>query len=208
MDSELPSVDAGPPTDLDQLRARVRADRRTVSAPLLVFGALVLVHALVLVLLGVATNSAGARHSVLFVFWPLAGAVAVLALGRQARRIAERDGVGGGPRSYRRLTVGYFVSLPLIVLLIVPVFIFGILGSLLWPAMMLAAVAARQRNRTLRWAAGAVALAGGVEFFLDLGAVNWVPLIVEVLAGVGLLVGSAAAARRHPATPLSHAAAL
>jgi hypothetical protein len=207
MDSELPSVETGPPADLDQLRARVRADRRTVSAPLLVFGALILVHALALVLLG-ATDSAGARHSVLFVFWPVAGAIAVLALSRQARRIAERDGVGGGPRSYRQLTVGYFVSLPLIVLLILPVIVFGMIASLLWPAMMLAAVAKRQHNRTLRWAAVAVALAGGVEFVLDLGAVNWVPLIVEVLAGAGLLIGSAVATRRAPAAPQPHAAAL
>jgi hypothetical protein len=207
MDSELPSVETGPPADLDQLRARVRADRRTVSAPLLVFGALILVHALALVLLG-ATDSAGARHTVLFVFWPVAGAIAVLALSRQARRIAERDGVGGGPRSYRQLTVGYFVSLPLIVLLILPVIVFGMIASLLWPAMMLAAVAKRQHNRTLRWAAVAVALAGGVEFVLDLGAVNWVPLIVEVLAGAGLLIGSAVATRRAPAAPQPHAAAL
>lgn len=208
MDSELPSVETGPPADLDRLRARVRADRRTVSAPLLVFGALILLHALALVLLGVATDSAGARHSVLFVFWPVAGAVAVLALSRQARRIAERDGVGGGLRSYRQLTVGYFVSLPLIVLLILPVIVFGMIASLLWPAMMLAAVAKRQHNRTLRWAAVAVALAGGVEFVLDLGAVDWMPLIVEVLAGAGLLIGSVVATRRAPAAPQPHAAAL
>ena len=208
MDNELPTAGAGHLSDLDDLRARVRADRRTVSAPLLVFGALVLIHAVALLLLATATSSAGARHSVLFVYWPLAGAVGVLALSRHARRVAERDGVGGGPRSYRKLTVGYFVSLPLIVVLILPVFVFGILGSLLWPAMMLAAVAARQHNRTLRWAAGAVALAGGLEFFLDLGAVNWAPLALEVLTGAGLLIGSAVAARRAPSRPQAHVAVL
>jgi len=161
-----------------------------------------------LMLLAAATSSAGARHSVLFVYWPLAGAVAVLALSRQARRIAERDGVGGGPRSYRQLTVGYFVSLPVIVLLIVPVLIFGILGSLLWPAMMLAAVAAKQHSRTLRWAAVAVAVAGVLEFFLDLAAVNWAPLTVEVLTGIGLLAGSVIAARRAPSKPRPHVAVL
>src|SRR3569833_2948302 len=124
MDDELPTERADQLADLDQLRARVRADRRTVSAPLLVFGALILAHGVVLVLLGVATNSAGARHSALFAFWPLAGAIAVRALSRQARRIAERGGVGGGPRNNRQLTEGNLESLQLFILLFFLVFFF------------------------------------------------------------------------------------
>src|SRR5690349_10637922 len=107
MKDELPEAEASELADLEDLRARVRADRRTVSAPLVVFGALVVLHAAVLFWVATTTSGAGARHTLLFLYWPFAGALAVFVLSRHARRIAERAGVGGGPRSHRAFAVRY-----------------------------------------------------------------------------------------------------
>jgi hypothetical protein len=185
--------------DLGQLRERVRADRRTVIAPLLIFGGLVLLHAGV----WIAVPGPAAKHALLFAYWPVAGVVALVGLWLHANRVAERDGVGGGRRSYRPITVGYLVSLPLLAVLFLPAFFLGVFGPLLWPAAILWAVAVKQHNHTLRTVAKALALAGGVQLILVLvsstaggevaAAASYT---IDPLAAAGLLAGALATARR------------
>src|SRR3569833_3040251 len=107
--------------DLQRLRERVRVDRRTVSAPLLVFGVLVLGHTAIELLVGLASSGPSPRHLTALVYWPLAGVVGPLALWLHAHRIAVREGVGEGPRSYRPVALGSLVSLPIIAIELNPV---------------------------------------------------------------------------------------
>ncbi|MFG1607750.1 hypothetical protein [Actinoplanes sp. NPDC049265] len=186
-------------TGLDQLRARVRADRRTVTAPLLMLGGLAVLHAVA----WIAAPGPAARHTVLFAYWPVAGAVALFGLWAYANRVADRDGVGGGRRSYRPIALGYLVSLPLLAILFLPAFLLGVFGPLLWPAMILWAVAARQHNQTLRTVAKALALAGAVQLVLALVtstaggvAAAGAAYALDLLAAAGLLAGAVITTRR------------
>jgi hypothetical protein len=183
--------------DLDQLRARVRADRRTEIAPLLILGGLIVLHAAVWIAPPVP------RHLALFVYWPLAGGLALVGLWAYANRIARRDGVGGGPRSYQQIALGYLVSLPLLAILFLPAFLLGVFGPLVWPAMILWAVASRQHNDTLRKVAKVLALAGAVQLVLALitstpggMAAAVASYAIDLLAGVALLAGAAVTSRR------------
>ncbi|MDR7277351.1 hypothetical protein [Catenuloplanes atrovinosus] len=172
--------------DVQQLRERVRADRRTVTAPLLVFGLLILAHA---VAVSLATATAGGpRHSVNFLYWPLAGAVGLGVLWWQARRIATRDGVGEGRRSYRPVTLGYVVSVPLLALMFLPVFFFGVFAPLVWPAGVLYAIARRQHSQALRRASIALAVAAVPQVLLVMAALGPAWLGVDVAAGLALIV--------------------
>ncbi|MFB9234231.1 hypothetical protein ACFFWC_01565 [Plantactinospora siamensis] len=187
--------------EVRRMRERVRADRRTVTAPLVVFGALIVVHAALSVLVGLLTGAA-ARHSALLAYWPLAGAAGLAALWAHARRLAAREGVGGGPRSYRPVTLGYVVSLPLLALLFVPALLLGVFAPLVWPAAVLAAVAVRQRSARLRSVAKWLAVAGAaqgllalVEAALGVGAA-WAVLGLDAGLGLGLMFGALRTTRR------------
>jgi hypothetical protein len=180
--------------DLDRLREQVRTDRRTVTAPLAVFGLLGVVHAVV----WIATVTPASRHLGLFLFWPLACAAGLFALWMQARRIAERQGVGEGQRSYRPIAIGYLISLPLLAILFVPAFFVGVFAPLVWPAAVLWAAAIRQRSAELRRAAKLVGAAGLVQGLLvavawgtDAGvALGWLSVGVDLLAALGMLIAA------------------
>lgn len=189
--------------DVDRLRQRVRADRQAVSAPLVVFGALVLGHAVLATTVGLA--GAVASHLVGLLYWPVAGAAGLVALWSHARRIAERDGVGEGPRSYRPVTLGYVVSLPLIAIFFLPALFVGVFAPLVWPAAVLFAVAVRQHSRALKRVATGLAATGAVQVLViavlsGYGAVaGWTVVGLELAAGLAMVIGARFAARRAPA---------
>ncbi|GAB7044049.1 MULTISPECIES: hypothetical protein [Catenuloplanes] len=180
--------------DVHRLRERVRTDRRTVTAPLLTFGVLILAHAPVIGLVSAAT--AGSRHLVSLLFWPLAGALGLGALWWQAHRIATRDGVGEGRRSYRPITLGYLVSLPLLALLFIPAFLVGVFAPLAWPAAILYAIARRQHNQALHRTSTALALAAGAQILLAVGALTTAWIAVDAAAGLALVAVAAWARSR------------
>jgi hypothetical protein len=186
--------------DVGRLRERVRADRQTVSAPLVVFGALVLGHAVLAGTVGLA--GAIASHLVGLLYWPVAGAAGLVTLWSHARRIAVRDGVGEGPRSYRPVTVGYVVSLPLIAIFFLPALFVGVFAPLVWPAAVLFAVGVRQHSRALKRVATGLAAAGAVQVLViavlsGYGAVaGWTVVGLELAAGLAMVLG---APRRAPA---------
>ena len=123
--------------DLDRLRARVRADQRVTSAPMLAFGALILAYA-VIVGLGAGHLRAAGRHSTLLLYWPLATAVCLVSLRWSERRRAVQDGVGEGRRTYRSATRAYLVGLALSAVLFIPalfiVLFLGVFTPMVWPA--------------------------------------------------------------------------
>src|SRR5262245_23515141 len=124
--------------DLERLRAQVRADRRATSAPLLVFGGLVVGYAVAGPLLG--GMGGGVRHPGLLVFWPVLSVIALLGLWMGSRRRAVRDGVGEGRPSYRTVTAGYVVAQVVIVVMFIPVLFVGVFLPLVWPAAVLTAI--------------------------------------------------------------------
>jgi hypothetical protein len=186
--------------DLDRLREKVRTDRRTVVAPLVVFGLLGVLHAAA----WIAAVTPASRHVGLYFFWPLASAAGLIALWLHARRIAERRGVGEGPRSYRPIAIGYLVSLPLLAALFVPAFLIGVFAPLVWPAVVLWAAAIRQRSAELRRAAKLLAAAGLVQGLLVVVAwsteadvvLGWLSVGVDLMAAVGMLIAARLTAGR------------
>ena len=180
--------------ELDRLRQQVRADRRTVTAPLVVFGLLGVLHAAV----WLAAPTQAARHLGLLLFWPLAGAAGLLALWLHARRIAERQGVGEGARSYRPIALGYLISLPVLALLFVPALIAGVFAPLVWPAAVLWAAAIRQHSAELRTAAKLLAAAGlGQGLLVMVAATDRASMVlsslalgIDLLAALGLLIAA------------------
>jgi hypothetical protein len=189
--------------DLGRLRARVRADRRATSGPLLVFGGLVVGYAAVGPVLGDAGT--GGRHLGLLVFWPVLTVGALLGLWWGSRRRAVRDGVGEGRPSYRTLTVGYVVAQVAIVVVFVPVLFVGVFLPLVWPGAVLAAIGVWQRNRVLALLGAATGVVGGLEsaFFVVVvvrhdvpEAWAWVQSLVYALAGLALLGAGVVARRR------------
>lgn len=186
--------------DLDRLRETVRTNRRTVTAPLVVFGLLGVLHAAA----WIAAVTPAARHAGLSFFWPLGSAAGLFALWLHARRIAERQGVGEGPRSYRPIAIGYLVSLPLLAVLFVPALFVGVFAPLVWPAVVLWAAAIRQHSAELRRAAKLLAAAGLVQGLLVMVAwgtgagiaLGWLSVGVDLLAAVGMLIAARLTAGR------------
>ncbi|TQS40411.1 hypothetical protein [Cryptosporangium phraense] len=185
--------------ELAGLRAQVRSDRRTVVAPLVVFGVLVLANSAVMLLGGAA-----ARHVSALLYWPVAGAIGLGVLWAYARRVASRDGVGEGPRSYRPVTLGYLVSLPVLALLFLPAFFVGVFGPLAWPGAILAAIGFRQRSTTLKRVAKWLAFGGAVQLLLVMistaagEAVAVAALGLGPLAGLTMLAAAFVLVRRAP----------
>lgn len=172
--------------EMSALRERVRNDRGTVSAPLLVFGALVLGHLTIS-----AVPGASPRHLAALMYWPLAGALGLLLLWLHARRVATRDGVGDGPRSYGPVTLGYVVSVPVLAVLFVPVLFVGVFAPLVWPAAVLTAAGVRQRHRGLRRVAEALAFAGALQALAAAIGQPWLWFALDAAAGLALVVGAA-----------------
>lgn len=190
--------------ELERLRARVRADRRATSDPLLVFGALVVVFAVAGPVLG--GLGAGSRHLSLLVFWPVLTFFALLALWLGSRRRAARDGVGEGSPSYRTVTAGYVVSQVVIVVVLIPVLFVGVFLPLVWPGAVLAAIGAWQRNRTLVLLGVTTAVAGGLESLvvLRLGLPPewaWLQSVFYAVAGLALVVAGLVVRRRERSSP-------
>jgi hypothetical protein len=189
--------------DVHRLRERVRADRHTVTAPLVVFGVLVLGHAVLAGLAGL--GGPVASHLIGLLYWPLAGAAGLFALWNHAHRLAVRDGVGEGPRSYRPVTIGYVVSLPVLAVLFIPAFFVGVFAPLVWPAAVLTAIGMRQHSKALRRVATLLAAAGAVQLLVLLartgsGAVyGWAALGLELVVGLAMILGARVLARRVPA---------
>jgi hypothetical protein len=186
--------------DLHRLREKVRTDRRTVAAPLVVFGLLGVLHTAV----WIAAVTPASRHVGLYFFWPLASAAGLFALWLHARRIAERQGVGDGPRSYRPIAIGYLISLPLLAALFVPAFFVGVFAPLAWPAVVIWAAAIRQHSAELRRAAKLMSAAGLVQGLLVMVAwgtgagivLGWLSVGVDLLAAVGMLIAARLTAGR------------
>lgn len=187
--------------DLDRLRARVRADQRATSAPMLAFGALMIVGYAAIGGLYAGQLHAGGRHLTLLIYWPLATAVGLVALWWSARRRAGQDGVGEGRRTYRSATRAYLVALLLIVVLFLPVLFIGVFTPMIWPAAVLAAVAAWQRNRLL----GIWAAAIGVESVYVIANQGlgsgwwWLQPVVYTALGLALLAAGLVIGRRERA---------
>lgn len=192
--------------DLDRLRARVRADQRATSAPMLAFGTLILGYA-VLGGLYAGRMSAGGRHSTLLLYWPLATILGLVVLWRSARRRAGQAGVGEGRRSYRSATRGYLIALVLIVVLGLPILFIGVFTPMVWPAAVLVALACWQRNRLLgAWAAG-IGVVGGAESGYVIAnhglssAWWWLQPVVYTALGLALVVAGVVIGRRERAAP-------
>lgn len=188
--------------ELDRLRARVRADQRATSAPLVVFGVLILLYP---VLDGPLTGplAAGGRHVALLAYWPVATAVGLVALWFAARHRARRDGVGAGRRDYGHATRRYLIALLLIVLLMLPVLFVGVFAPLVWPAAVLAALAWWRHDTQLgRWAA-VTGVLGGTAAVLAVAAAGtadagwlWLVWVGQGLLGLAMIGGAALARRR------------
>jgi hypothetical protein len=191
--------------DLDRLRARVRADQRATSAPMLVFGALIVGYAAIGGLYAGQLH-AGSRHLTLLAYWPLATAVGLVALWWSARRRAGQDGVGEGRHTYRSATRAYLIALVLIVVLFLPVLFIGVFTPMIWPAAVLAAVAAWQRNRLLGTWAAAIGVAGAAESVLVIASQGlspawwWLQPAVYTALGMALVAGGLVIGRRERAT--------
>ncbi|HEX7804703.1 MAG TPA: hypothetical protein VF413_00935 [Cellulomonas sp.] len=190
--------------DLDRLRARVRADQRATSVPMLVFGALIVAYAAIGGVYAGQLHAEG-RHLTLLVYWPLATMVGLVALWWSARRRAGQGGVGEGQRTYRSATRAYLVALAVILVLFLPVLFIGVFIPLIWPAAVLVVIAAWQRNRLLGTWGAAIGLVGGAEGLLvmanqDLGSVwGWLQPVVYVALGLALVVGGLVIRRRERA---------
>jgi hypothetical protein len=191
--------------DLERLRAQVRADRRATSAPLLVFGGLVIGYAVAGPVLG--GMGAGVRHLALLVFWPVLTALALLGLWLGSRRRAVRDGVGEGRPSYRTVTAGYLVTQVVIVVVLIPVLFVGVFLPLVWPAAVLTAIGAWQRNRMLALLGVATGAVGGLEgLFIVVyqglpPAWAWLQSVVYALAGLALLTAGQVSRHRERSSP-------
>ncbi|CAN5232529.1 hypothetical protein BH11ACT1_BH11ACT1_16260 [soil metagenome] len=190
--------------DLDRLRARVRADQRATSAPMLVFGALIVAYAAIGGLYAGQLH-AGGRHLTLLVYWPLATMVGLVALWWSARRRAGQDGVGEGQHTYRSATRAYLVALALILVLFLPVLFIGVFIPLIWPAAVLLAIASWQRNRPLGSWGAAIGLVGGAEGMVVLANPDlspgwwWLQPVVYTALGLALVAGALVIRRRERA---------
>jgi hypothetical protein len=174
--------------ELGRLRARVRADRRATSAPLLMFGVVTLAFA--------AGDNIWGRYVPAPLYWPLATAAALLGMWIYTRQRAVRHGVGEGRWSYAKLTGVFLVAVAVVISSW-----YMILRPLLWPMTALLVVALYQRNRVLAaCSAGLVATAApawvylvrssdgtGANSALGLGY-EWTETAVFAAAGAALLV--------------------
>jgi hypothetical protein len=191
--------------ELDRLRARVRADQRATSAPMLAFGALIVAYAAIGGLYAGQLHAEG-RHLTLLLYWPLATTIGLVALWWSARRRAGQDGVGEGRHTYRSATGGYLVALVLIVVLCIPVLFIGVFTPMIWPAAVFAVVATWQRNRLLGTWAAAIGVAGGAESVYVVAnqglspAWWWLQPVVYTALGLALVAGGLVIGRRERAT--------
>lgn len=192
--------------DLDRLRARVRADQRATSAPMLAFGILIVAY-VAIGGLGASRLDAGGHHLTVLLYWPLATMAGLVTLWWSERRRAGHDGVGEGRRTYRSATRAYLVALVLSIVLFLPVLFIGVFTPIIWPAAVLASVAIWQRNRLLgAWAAG-IGVVGGVTSVYVLtnqglgSAWWWLQPAVYIALGLALVIGGLVIARRERATP-------
>jgi hypothetical protein len=190
--------------DLDRLRARVRADQRATSAPMLAFGALIVGYAPIGGLFAGQLHAEG-RHLTVLLYWPLATTVGLVALWWSARRRAGQDGVGEGRRTYRSAIRAYLIALVLIVVLCIPVLFIGVFTPMIWPAAVLAAVASWQRNRLLGTWAAAIGAAGGLEsvyVIVNQGLSSgwwWLQPVVYAALGLAMVAGGLVIGRRERA---------
>lgn len=198
---ETPDTDSRPAIpDLDRLRARVRADQRSTSAPMLAFGVLIVAYAVLGTGYG-ARLDAGGRHLVLLLFWPLATIAGLLVLWLSARRRAVRGGVGEGRRGYGVATLVLLLVLVLAVPL-TPLLFVGVFAPMAWVAAVLASLAWWRRDRVLGAWAAVVGVLGTAEAVVlvaprDLGSGQWwLPALGYGALGLALVVGGIITARR------------
>jgi hypothetical protein len=190
--------------DLDRLRARVRADQRATSAPMLAFGALIVGYAPIGGLFAGQLHAEG-RHLTVLLYWPLATTVGLVALWWSARRRAGQDGVGEGRRTYRSAIRAYLIALVLIVVLCIPVLFIGVFTPMIWPAAVLAAIASWQRNRLLGTWAAATGVVGGAEsvyVIVNQGLSSgwwWLQPVVYAALGSAMVAGGLVIGRRERA---------
>lgn len=199
---ETPGADSSPAMpDLDRLRARVRADQRSTSAPMLAFGVLIVAYAVLGTGYGARLDTAGGRHLMLLLFWPLATIAGLVALWLSARRRAVRGGVGEGRLGYGGATLVVILVLVLVVPL-TPLLFVGVFAPMAWVAAVLAALAWWRRDRVLGAWAAVIGVLGAAEAVLlvapgDLGAGWWwLPSLGYGALGLALVVGGIVVARR------------
>jgi hypothetical protein len=137
--------------DAERLRRRARGDRHASSVPLLVFGALTVLSAPLLLPRPSPWGD---------LFWLLAGPAGFLVTGWWYRRQQTRSGVGEGRGSWT--VAGVSMLLALVLLPVVWIAPLPIVGA------GLLVVAALQRNRYLAAWAAVLGLLGGLERFFVL----------------------------------------
>lgn len=188
--------------DVSRLRQRARARRGATSTPLLVFGAITV--------LGAVLPDAGLGFSgVWSLYWIVAAPLGFWAVHRYQHRQLRRMGVGPGRGSYAVVSVSLVAGFVLVGGLLL---IFG--GILVAIALGLLVVALRERNRPLAMAAVAYGIVGGLEghhlisnrvmaWSYDLGLNTSSggyfpearPLVIAVLGALTVAVGVLAARR-------------
>ncbi|WP_033344334.1 hypothetical protein [Catenuloplanes japonicus] len=187
--------------DLAQLRARVRGAQRIVSAPLLTFGVLVLIYPLVALLAGLL--GAGGNHLVVLAYWPLATAAGLVTLWLAARRRTLRDGVGEGTHDYGTATRTYLVVLVIMLVGFIPALFIGVFMPLVWPALVLIALAVWQRSNPLYTWAAAIGITGGVTTVLLAASSpegnGWFWLPIHAAVGLAMIIGGLVIRRREAA---------
>lgn len=202
---ETPDTDSRPTMpDVDSLRARVRADQRSTSAPMIAFGVLIVAYAVLGTGWG-ARLDAGGRHLMLLLFWPLATIAGFLALWLSSRGRAMRSGVGEGRRSYGTATLVALLVLGLVVPF-TPLLFVGVFAPMAWVAAVLASLAWWRHDRALGAWAAVIGVLGAAEAVVlvaqrDLGSGWWwLPAVGYGALGLALVVGGVVTARRERRT--------
>jgi hypothetical protein len=131
--------------DVRQTRPRAGTNRWPASGPALLFGVLLVAYAVAAEFAGLPGGRR--RHLTLLLYWPVTTGIAVVALWWAAQRRAARDGVAEVRSSARIGTVRYLPWVIVTVVLAIPAMFIGVGLPLVWPAVVLAVIGARQHSR-------------------------------------------------------------
>ncbi len=173
--------------EVEGVRRRARGDRRATSAPLLVFGAITLVDALLQM-----ASDPFPNYGLVFL-----GPVGFALVALYYQRSEVRTGVG-------RPALTYVVA-AVVTLLLVPLFV--LLGAPVLVGLGLLAIAVGQRNRYLGLWAVVCGVVGGLEAFSVLsnrlydvwGYFSWSSSVVFGVLGLALVVAGLHARRKESA---------
>jgi hypothetical protein len=186
--------------DVRQTRPRTGTNRWPASGPALLFGVLLVAYAVVAEFAGLLGDRG--RHLTLLLYWPVTTGIAVAALWWAAQRRAARDGVAEVRSSAPIGTVRYLAWVIVTVVLAIPAIFIGVGLPLVWPAVVLAVIGARQHSRNLRALGAGLALVGVLEVvFVEVHggpprAWSWLPAAVAAISGLALIAAGMLIRRR------------